>query len=253
MIAPISYAPAENGVAVSVELAEKEAKIIALVPDVEPARRRKCGETISLCKFHTVVESWGPDPDAAVPTQSKKTVLDFGEQLPGRWNDLPATAEQLQELDVDGMQHVSGRGTYTAGFSLPACDGAELTVETGDCMVVAGRVNGKPLPPVNQRSGKVDLTGLVHGGENTLELTIATTLINRLRIAHPLFDGKGGLPAPPQPAEGDPDSHELIIGTLSDEDYELPGAPMDMPAPGSGAYAYGVYAVTVTPYMLIGN
>lgn len=67
-------------------------------------------------------------------------------------------------------------------------------------MVVAGTINGEPLPALNQRSGVVDLTGLVHAGENTLELEIATTLINRLRISHPLFDGKGGMPHPRPPA-----------------------------------------------------
>lgn len=61
-------------------------------------------------------------------------------------------------------------------------------------MVVAGTINSEHLPAVNQRSGVVDLSGLVHAGENTLELEIATTLINRLRISHPLFDGKGGMP-----------------------------------------------------------
>jgi len=239
---------ADGGVKVAVALASKDAKIIALIPDAEDAKQKTFGEPIELTQFTTAIESWGPDPDAAIPTQSKKTVIDFGAQLLGKWDDLPATDSQLNKLGVDGMNHVSGRGTYRTSFDLPACDGAILTVETGDCMVVAGTINEKPLPPVNQRSGEVDLAGLVQEGENTLELTIATTLINRLRIAHPLFDGTGGMPAPPQPAEGDPESHELIIGTLSDDDYELPGAPMDMPASTDSETSYGIYAVRVTPY-----
>ena len=231
-----------------VELAEKEAKILALVPKAEPATEKEYGAPVVLNHFRTVIESWGPDPAAPIPTQSKKTVVDFGVQPLGPWDVLPATQAQLSGMGVDSMAHVSGRGTYRTSFTLPACDGAVLALQTGDCMVTAGSVNGRPLPPVNQRSGKADLSGLVQEGENAIELTIATTLINRLRIEHPLFDGKDGIPAPPQPAEGDPESRELFIGTLPDEDYELPGAPMDMPVPGSGSYSYGIYSACITPY-----
>ncbi len=247
-ITPIPFEAAENGVKVMVELAEKEAKILALVPKAEPATEKEYGAPVVLNHFRTVIESWGPDPAAPIPTQSKKSVVDFGVQHLGPWDVLPATQAQLSGMGVDSMAHVSGRGTYRTSFTLPACDGAVLALQTGDCMVTAGSVNGRPLPPVNQRSGKADLSGLVQEGENAIELTIATTLINRLRIEHPLFDGKDGIPAPPQPAEGDPESRELIIGTLPDEDYELPGAPMDMPVPGSGSYSYGIYSACITPY-----
>jgi len=247
-ITPVAYAPAEDGVGVEAEIAHRGAVIFALLKNAAEPVHQVYGEQVAIPAFDTTVESWGPDPAAVIPTQSKKTVLAFGVQPVGRWDDLPATAQQLQALGVDHLGHVSGRASYKARFKLSACDGALLRVETGDCMIVDGTINGHPLPPLDQRSGTVDLGSLVREGENSIELVLATTLINRLRIAHPLFDGTSGMPGPPQSDVGDPDNKELVIGTMPDEDYELPGAPMDMPEPRPSDYHYGIYRVTVTPY-----
>ena len=246
-VIPLKYESVDGSVKVDIFLSHRDSVIVALIPRAEAAEPRVYGETVRLDSFDTTLISWGPDPDAAIPTRSKKTVLALGMQKAGPWDTIPVTEIQLAELGVDGLNHVSGQGVYRTSFNLPACDGAEMTVETGDCMVVSGTVNGKPLPPVNQRSGKVDLTGLVQEGENTLELVIATTLINRLRISHPMFDGKGGMPAPPAAPEG-ADAGTQMPDLMEDNDYEMPGAPMDMPAPRSSEYHYGVYGVTVTPY-----
>ena len=250
---PLAYEETAHGIAVTLPLAHRDSAMVALLPDAAEAKSVCYGEDIILGSFDTTVISWGPDADAAVPTQSKKTVLNLGVQKLCSWDQLPVTEEQLGLLGVDGMNHVSGHGIYKARFTLPACDGAVLSVETGDCMVVGGTVNGQPLPPVNQRSGKVDLAGLVHEGENTLELTVATTLINRLRIAHPMFDGKGGMPAPPtggpQGSDGEESDIEAVIHIIDDDDYEMPGAPMDMGGPRMGDYTYGLYSVAVTPYL----
>lgn len=249
-IVPLACTPVEGGAELEVTICHRDGLMLAMVPDAEAPIGKTFGTPIAIPAFDTTIESWGPDPDAAVPTQSRKVTAAFGLQPVGQWDTLPASEALLRELDVDGMKHVSGRASYRAVFTLPSCSGAELTVETGDCMIVGGSINGHSLPPINQRSGRVDLGNFVHPGENEIELTMATTLINRLRIAHPLFDGKGGMPAPPQPAEGDPDSKELIIGTMPDDDYEMPGAPMDMPAPKSGEYHYGLLSAVVTPYSI---
>lgn len=236
-----------GGVAVKISLGERDSVIIGLVTDAGEAAEMRLGAAVELKEFDTTLISWGPDPEAAVPTQSKKTALSLGVQPLGNWDQLPATEEQLAFLGVDGMNHVSGQGIYKTTFDLPSCDGALLRVDTGDCMVVGGSINGKPLPALNQRTGETDLSGLVQEGENTLELKIATTLINRLRIAHPLFDGKGGMPENPNAPEG------ALAGTtpmdeLEENDYELPGAPMVMPQPRFGDYHYGILSAVVIPY-----
>ena len=226
--------------------------MIALVPEADAPAERIYDAPIALSAFDTTIESWGPDPDATVPTQSKKVTVPFGTQPLCAWDALPADENVLAELGVDSMEHVSGRGFYRCTFTLLECTGAELVVETGECMVVGGTVNGQPLPAVNQRTGIVDLGTLVHPGENSLEITIATTLINRLRIAHPLFDGKGGMPAPPSadaPADAIAEFHASVnAGDDGNDDYELPAAPMDMPTPHSGATHYGLLKAEIHPY-----
>ncbi len=246
-ITPIPFTQVEEGVMINVSLASKDAMILALLPDAQTPQVREDLPSITLRALDTTVESWGPDEDAAVPTQAKRTTVSFGAQPVGPWDALPATKEQLAELGVDGMHHVSGRGFYRTAFSLPACDGAVLTVSTGECMVVGGSINGKNLPAINQRSGQVDLTGLVHEGDNQLELVLATTLINRLRISHPLFDGNGDIPAPPSGHDANSDD------TIGNEDYELPGAPAVIPTPTFGPFTYGLYSAVITPYVALKN
>lgn len=245
---PVPYEKTTQGIKVKLKLCHRDASILALLPAALDAASRRYDAMINIARLDTTIISWGPDSDAAVPTKSKKTALSLGMQNVGPWDVLKVSSEQLKELNVDSMAHVSGQGVYRATFILPKCDGAVLQVETGDCMVIAGMINSQPLPPLNQRSGMVDLAGLVQAGENTLELTIATTLINRLKIEHPLFDGKSGMPAPPASPEG------AMVGTVSPEeletenDYELPTAPMDMPTPRAVECHYGIYGVTLMPY-----
>ena len=252
-LSPLAFTAAENGVTVTVELANREAKIIALMPDAAAPVVKAWGVPIVISAFDTTVESWGPDPQAKIPTQSAKTTVAFGIQAPGVWDNLPATEQQLSAMGVDSMAHVAGRGNYSATVTLPPCNGAILKVTTGDCMVTGGTVNGQPIPAVNQRSGLVDLGSLVKEGENSLTLTISTTLINRLRISHPLFDGKGGMPAPPAPEAPDGAlAGTTPLGMMEEEnDYELPSAPMDMPSPGGAdGYHYGLLSAELIPYQL---
>lgn len=244
---PMAYTQGDGCVTVQAAIGTRDAVLIALVPDADAPTEKTYDAPLVLSVFDTTVESWGPDPDAQIPTQSKKITVSFGDQPLCPWDALPASEEMLQQLGVDSMEHVSGRGFYRCTFTLPDCNGAELHVETGECMVVGGTINGQPLPAVNQRTGCVDLAGLVHAGENILEITVATTLINRLKIAHPLFDGKGGMPAPPAPDQA-ADGEAPAMGNPEDDDYELPSAPMDMPTPHSGATHYGLLTAEIRPY-----
>lgn len=249
-ITPVPFVQTEEGIQVELTLSHRDSAIIALLPEVAPVVERQPGEAILLDEFDTTIISWGPDPEATIPTQSKKTVLSLGTRMACCWDELEVSQNDLDMLGVDSMLHVSGQGIYKTEFELPSCDGAVLSVDTGACMVVSGKLNGREIPALNQRSGKVDLTGLVQVGTNVLELEIATTLINRLRIAHPLFDGKGGMPAPPAPDGAEAGGMPMEV--LEEEnDYELPGAPMDMPEARPDNYHYGILKAVVTPYQNI--
>ncbi|MFU8874415.1 glycosyl hydrolase [Micromonospora sp. SL4-19] len=118
---------------------------------------------------------------------TKKTPLQFPNSQLMPWKSLPATAEQLSKLSgsAPSMAHVSGIGTYKTTFELPrnwnAKNGAYLRIGStngGETRVV---VNGKEAPGLDLRALQVDITDLLRKDrENTIEVTVATTLTNRL-------------------------------------------------------------------------
>jgi hypothetical protein len=91
--------------------------------------------------------------------------------------------------NIDGMQDVSGTGTYSATVTTPAdwadADGAYLSLGSIGAGSVHVSVNGKDLGPVNQVNPVIDLGAALNPGANTLTITIATTLLNRLRVTRP--------------------------------------------------------------------
>jgi hypothetical protein len=91
--------------------------------------------------------------------------------------------------DIAGFQDVSGVGTYMATFTLPqswqSVAGAYLDLGSIGAGSVHVSVNGRDLGPVNQVSLVVDLGTALKPGPNTLTITVATTLLNRLRVTRP--------------------------------------------------------------------
>lgn len=85
------------------------------------AAGRRFDAVISIGEMDTTIISWGPDPEAAVPTQSKKMALALGMQPLGPWDALNVSPERLKELGVDSMAHVVRTGRvqsvlYPAGM-----------------------------------------------------------------------------------------------------------------------------------------
>ncbi|OLT37720.1 hypothetical protein BJF79_05780 [Actinomadura sp. CNU-125] len=89
---------------------------------------------------------------------------------------------------IPELQDVSGVGTYTTTVRLDDADGARLDLgEVTDTFTV--RVNGRVIPPSDQVTGRVDLSGHLRPGENTITVRVATPLRNRLRVT-PGFPGQ---------------------------------------------------------------
>jgi len=129
--------------------------------------------------------SFGPDPNAVNPEVSARTTVEFGANALGTWTDLPATAEQLARIGVEGMQQVSGIGYYRTSFELPADwadgDGAYLAFAHGNGdMVVAVTVNGQRLAAINQVTNRIDAGSYLKAGENSVVVEINTNLSNRV-------------------------------------------------------------------------
>ena len=139
---------------------------------------------------------------------TRKTKLTFAASPLVPWKDLPATAEQLRALAGDrpeaygkqvtgranggadrtgvgtpSMFHVSGIGTYTTTFTVPAdTPPARKTFleigSTGGGLAVV-HVNGQGARR-EPRTRRTDISDLVAPGENSLVVEVASTLTNRM-------------------------------------------------------------------------
>lgn len=140
-----------------------------------PARTRVSGvpQPLTLDSWTLDVEDWQPGANATTTTVVRHHLaLDALAAWPG----IPELAD------------VSGIGTYRTTFSLGDAwtggRGAYLRLGTvyDTCRVT---VNGTLLPPVDRINPVADLGGHLRRGVNTLEVEVATTLGNRLRVSDP--------------------------------------------------------------------
>lgn len=91
-------------------------------------------------------------------------------------------------IEIPGLEDVSGIGRYSTTIELgnewTGGHGAYLDLgEVFDTFQVA--VNGWRLSPVDQVNSVVDIGPHLESGTNTIEVEVATTLSNRLRVSNP--------------------------------------------------------------------
>jgi len=83
-----------------------------------------------------------------------------------------------------GVKYFSGHGTYTVTLNAPAVwfkPGARLALDLGDVANLAEvKINHKPLGIVWKKPYRVNLTGALHPGANTVEITVTNLWVNRL-------------------------------------------------------------------------
>lgn len=134
---------------------------------------------LSTATWSVTVEDWRPANDflttyglAATETDKSTTTIQLDELKP--WREIP------------GLEDASGIGTYSTSFTLAkwgASDGAYL--DLGRVFdTYALWVNGTQVP-VDQLDTRVDVTEFLVKGQNTVEVRVASTLINRLRSLEP--------------------------------------------------------------------
>ncbi|MEE0421703.1 MAG: glycosyl hydrolase [Lachnospiraceae bacterium] len=91
--------------------------------------------------------------------------------------DKLTTWDNIAEIGRD----VSGVGHYTTAFSWDTSKAAGAYLDLGEFPGAAAvKVNGQEADPVNVNNAVLDISRLLKDGKNTLEVTIATTLSNRL-------------------------------------------------------------------------
>ena len=181
-------------------------------------------DTLDLtdASWNLLIHSYGPGEDENDPSVSKITDVDFGEQKLGKWKDIAATEDQLNELGVTDMLYVSGVGEYTTTVTLPEdwsdTTGAYLDVTYGKDQIGEITINGTALD-ANNASDRVDLGGYLVSGENTLTIKLSTTLYARMYAANSGYEGR---------------DFGMGTGFMQPEDPE--------------AFYDGLLSVTLTPY-----
>jgi hypothetical protein len=104
---------------------------------------------------------------------TKKTPIAVGETPLIPWKNIPAAGEK-----------VSGTGTYTTTFKLPAdwskTNGAYLDIESLGRNTAYVWVNGKRAPGLDIVARTLDVSTLLRPGENTIKIEVSSTLRNRM-------------------------------------------------------------------------
>ncbi|NGO74570.1 alpha-L-rhamnosidase [Streptomyces sp. YC504] len=134
-------------------------------------------EPVALTSWTLTVDDWRPGA-SATETAHERHVVELAALTP--WSKIP------------GLEDVSGVGRYRATLEL----GAEWSARHGAYLHLGGvcdtfhvRVNGKELPPVDQLTRVADLGSRLRRGTNTIEVEVASPLLNRLRVTRPTVFG----------------------------------------------------------------
>ncbi|NUU24897.1 MAG: alpha-L-rhamnosidase, partial [Streptomycetaceae bacterium] len=134
-------------------------------------------EPIPLTRWTLRVEDWQPGASA---TQTVKPQRELALDALKSWPDIPELA------DVSGI----GRYRTTVELGSPWSGGYGAYLELGEVFdTFTVTVNGRPLPAADQLTPTVDVGPYLRRGTNTIEVEVATTLLNRLRTANPQVFG----------------------------------------------------------------
>ncbi|KAL4967875.1 uncharacterized protein BDV14DRAFT_197518 [Aspergillus stella-maris] len=129
-----------------------------------------------------MVEEWSPGTGNSTgrgSAQTKQTTL------------APITLSELTSwTSISGLEYASGVGVYHTIINLTAQQDQKNVGVYMDVGEAGGtwdlKVNGQVVPGVDWfRSGPLDVTPYIRRGENDIEVTVATTLWNKLRQTWP--------------------------------------------------------------------
>lgn len=145
-----------------------------------------CRAIIPLPIWNLTVESWDQGDKKTIEEdrglgyvtrevyyETAKTIILVGKTALMPWKDISVVGPA-----------VSGIGIYETSFTLPAdwndSDGAALRIGSTNGNAAAVYVNDEKSEPYNFDRRMVDITSLVHEGENHIRVEVGSTLANRL-------------------------------------------------------------------------
>ena len=135
------------------------------------------------------ITSWALDVDDWQPANGNGTT---GDVTATKFVKHNLNLTSLAAWDsVSELEDVSGNGTYSTTFVL----GSKLDPFTDDMGAYLqltqfngsfrAKVNGESLPPLDQLSLEFDIGDFLKNGTNTIEIEVATSLLNRMRVVSP--------------------------------------------------------------------
>ncbi|WP_327365581.1 glycosyl hydrolase [Streptomyces sp. NBC_01217] len=135
-------------------------------------------EPMPLTHWELTVEDWQPGTRPSQTVKERRELVLDGLRA---WPEIP------ELLDSSGV----GRYRTTVHLDAPWTGGYGAHLELGEVFdTFRVTVNGHRLPPADQLTPKIDLAPHLRRGSNTIEVEVATTLLNRLRVANaPVFGG----------------------------------------------------------------
>lgn len=156
---------ADNGITVPVQLEPLESAFIVFRKDAAPAIG-----TLNYPDYQTVADlanaTWNIEFEASRRGPQAITVDSLFD-----WSQHPDK----------NMANYSGKAVYTTEFDLAEVPQTETYVDLGKVMVMAKvKVNGQYAGGVWTYPYRVDITPLLQGGKNTLEVEVVSTWRNRL-------------------------------------------------------------------------
>lgn len=185
----------ESGSYKAVDNAGNETAVEAEVPEAQP-----------LNNWKLTVESWEPGDKLTRSETRNTTVMEDGElvekevtttevKYDTKKTNIDVELSELKTWDEieEVGQSVSGIGYYKTTFNWDStkADGAYLDLGTIPQSVTV-EVNGQKTAPVNVNDAVVDISEYLTDGENTLKVTVTSTLTNYLLSVGRMEEGPVG-------------------------------------------------------------
>jgi len=135
----------------------------------------------TLSTWNLAVDEWSPGGPTDSSSVTTHTAWNFNNIALVPWSAIPQITDAV------------GIGTYTTTVTLPqtwrSSNGAYLNLGTVNGTFRIS-VNGKWVGAVSQLQPSADIGDYLKAGTNTITVTVATTLLNRLRITRPADFGR---------------------------------------------------------------
>ncbi|ETS77966.1 hypothetical protein PFICI_10028 [Pestalotiopsis fici W106-1] len=135
-----------------------------------PRDSRSDEMSIILGPWDLTVESHGPSLDNDT-LEGNTTIIKIG--------TLP---ELTPWTNIDGLEQVSGVGTYSTSFQWFRDSQAAICIDFGPVLnTLRAWINGNQISPVDPTNPTADISNFVVNGENTIQVKVTSTLFNAVR------------------------------------------------------------------------